>query len=134
MSSPLSQWAAVLFALACACVGAFQLALVLGAPWGELTLGGRWRGRLPPRVRFIPLLSALALAFFAAVILARAGFTLPWPLPPLLPYAGPLAWVVVGYCLLGALANAATPSRRERRLWLPVVLVMLVTSFAVAVS
>jgi hypothetical protein len=34
----MTQYAAVLFALASAGIGAFQVALALGAPWGEFTL------------------------------------------------------------------------------------------------
>ncbi len=126
----MSKYAALLFVLASAGVGAFQIALALGAPWGEFTLGGRWRGRLPPRVRLIPLLSLVILAVSSAVILARAGFENAL----FQPLARPLAWVVVGYCALGSIANAATPSKRERNLWLPVILSMLASSLVVATS
>lgn len=29
-------------------VAAFQLALALGAPWGEMAMGGKFTGRFPP--------------------------------------------------------------------------------------
>jgi len=125
-----SQIAALLFVVASCVVGAFQMALALGAPWGECTLGGRWRGRLPLAVRLIPLLSVVLLAFFCAVVLVRAGLVLP-------KYQSPsqtLVWFVVGYCALGSIANAATPSKRERNLWLPVVLIMLASTVAVALA
>ena len=51
----------------------FQIALVMGAPWGELTLGGKWRGRLPSSARLFPLLSIAILVFFVALVLARSG-------------------------------------------------------------
>ena len=127
---PTPLLAATLFTLTAAVVGAFHLALVLGAPWGELTLGGRWKGRLPAKARLIPLLSIVLLAFFSAVLLARAGFAVPFlPGPP-----RTLAWIVVGYCALGAVANAVSPSKRERNLWLPVVLGLLGLSLYVATS
>jgi hypothetical protein len=126
----MSKTAAQIFILASAGVGVFQVALALGAPWGEFTLGGRWKGKLPPRARIIPVLSVLILTFFCAVVLARAGFELPL----LQQYSHFLAWVVVGYCVIGTVANAATPSKRERNLWLPVVLLMLASSLAVATS
>ncbi len=106
------------------------MALTLGAPWGEFTLGGRWRGRLPPRIRFIPLVSTLLLGIFSAVILARAGLGLP----TVQEHSHLLAWVVVGYFVLGCIANAITPSKRERMLWLPVVFFMLLLSITVATS
>ena len=126
----MAQTAALLFALTCAGVGAFQVALTLGAPWGEFTLGGRWRGRLPPRIRLIPLVSTLLLGIFSAVILARAGIGHP----NVQDHSRLLAWVVVGYFALGCIANAITPSKRERVLWLPVVFFMLVMSITVAAS
>ena len=55
----MSKYAAFLFTLISTGVGVFQVALVLGAPWGEFTLGGRWRGSLPGVVRLLPLLSLL---------------------------------------------------------------------------
>lgn len=126
----MTQFAALLFVVASAGVGAFQVALGLGAPWGEFTLGGRWQGSLPLKARLIPLLSLVLLAGFSTVILVRAGFTLPL----LQEQSQSLAWVVVGYCVLGTIANAITSSRRERQLWLPVVLCMLASSLVVATS
>ncbi|MBT9459062.1 MAG: hypothetical protein IV097_20760 [Burkholderiaceae bacterium] len=124
------EFAALLFATIVVGVSAFQVALAMGAPWGEFTLGGRWRGRLPMKVRIIPLVSLLLLIGFGAVILARAGFAVPFA-PQ---HAHWLAWVVVGYCALGTIVNAVTPSRRERNLWLPVLLCMLILSLVVATS
>ncbi|OWQ84386.1 hypothetical protein CDN99_24125 [Roseateles aquatilis] len=122
--------AALLFVLASTVVAAFQAALVLGMPWGELTCGGKWRGRLPRRVRIIPLLSMLLLGLSSLVILTRAQ----WMWPELHAASRVGAWAVVGYCALSCVANAATPSRRERQLWLPVVICMLVASLVVALA
>src|SRR5207245_947648 len=41
----MSKYAAFLFVATSFGVCAFQLALVLGAPWGEYRLGGRWKGQ-----------------------------------------------------------------------------------------
>lgn len=124
----MAVYAALLFVLACTAVAGFQAALVLGMPWGELTCGGRWPGRLPLRVRVVPLLSILLLGLSSLVILARVR----WALPELHAESHVGAWIVVGYCVLGCVANALTPSGRERRLWLPVVSCMLVASLIVA--
>lgn len=108
----------------------FQLALACAAPWGEFTLGGKYRGQLPHRMRIIPMLSRVLLIGFALIVVARAG----------LAFANFSAashgwiWVVVGYCVLGAIANAITPSRRERAVWLPVLIVMLVSSTIVGIG
>ena len=126
----MTQAAAILFVFVSALVGAFQVALVLGAPWGEFTMGGRWRNSLPLHARFIAVVSAALVGAFAIIITARAGLAFV----PLQSWAPTLSWIVVGYCALGTLANAVTPSRRERAVWLPVVLCMLVLSFFVATS
>ena len=124
------QIAALVFVAASCVVCAFQIALALGAPWGELTLGGRWRGSLPLAVRLIPLLSVVLLVCFCAVVLARANVALP----QYQQLSQTLVWFVVGYCALGSIANAATPSKHERKLWLPVVLFMLTSSLVVAMA
>ena len=126
----MTPYAALLFSLASGAVAIFQLALVLGAPWGELTMGGRWRGRLPPKVRLIAVFSIVLLCCFSTIIFARSNYDVPL----FESHARPLAWVVVGYCVIGSLANIITPSKRERQLWLPILLTMLASSLAVATS
>lgn len=125
----ISKYAALLFVVASCVVALFQIALALGAPWGEFTLGGRWRGALPATARLIPLLSVALLGCFCCVVLARAGLQVPvsWEPPSW------AVWIVVAYCVLGLIANAASPSRRERQVWLPVVAAMLGASIIVAV-
>lgn len=125
----LATISALLFVTLVAAVTVFQVALVLGAPLGEFTLGGKYRGRLPAAIRLVPALSALLLCGFAAVVVARAGLAFPELSGP----APVLIWLVVAYCAVGALANFFTPSQRERAIWFPVVLLMLITSFIVAV-
>ena len=123
-----SPTAALVFVSLALFVAAFQIALALGAPWGPLTWGGRCPGRLPAAMRGVAVGSALLLSAFAAIVAVRAGMMFPaWQ-----PISRVLIWVVVGYCALGVIANAATPSRWERRIWLPVVLVMLASSLLVA--
>jgi hypothetical protein len=124
------EFAAHIFTLLVAIVVAFQIALAVGVPWGHLTWGGKFLGRLPIRMRGVAIFSALLLAAFAVIVEARAGVLFPDGQA----ISRMLIWVVVAYCALGVIANAATPSRWERMIWLPVVLVMLVCSFIVARS
>jgi len=104
----------------------FQIALALGAPWGHLTMGGRWRGRLPAGGRIAALVSAAVMLGIAAVFLGLGGWTAP---PP--RWAG---WVVVGFLALSVVLHLITPSRAERRLWLPVVVAMLAAALTVMVA
>ena len=122
--------AAHIFTLCAVGVIAFQVALVGGAPWGALTQGGGAPGVLAVQARAVAAVSAVLLSVMPCIVLARAGLlTAPWA-----PRLARLVWLVVAYCALGVLANAATPSPAERQLWLPVVLVMLVCSLRVALS
>jgi hypothetical protein len=108
----------------------FQIALAAGAPWGHLTWGGKFPGQLPIKMRSVAIFSAVLLATFALIVMTRAGLILPqWQAASTI-----LVWIVVGYCALGVITNAITPSYWERILWLPVVLMMLVCSFVVAMN
>ena len=124
------QAAAVIYALATLVVVGFQLALAAGAPWGEYAMGGRYPGRFPPAMRVAAVVQAVLLGVLALVVLDKAGVvalgwtaSFPW-----------LAWVPVVVSLLSAVMNAATRSRLERRLWLPVAIVMLLSSIVVAAA
>jgi multisubunit Na+/H+ antiporter MnhB subunit len=122
-----SHFAAILFAVLTGAAVLFQIALACGAPWGEFTLGGKYRGRLPRPVRFIPIVSAAVLLGFVLIVLAHAGLAFA----NIGPASQKWIWLVVGYCALGSVANAITPSPRERALWLPVLILMLGSSIVV---
>lgn len=126
----LNTIAAQLFALLAAAAVVFQVALMCGAPLGEFTLGGKYPGRLPLTIRLMPAFSGILLSGFALVVVARAGLAFP----ALAASSRLLVWFVVAYCAVGVVANYFTPSRRERLVWLPVVLLMLVTSITVAMD
>lgn len=109
-------------------VALFQLALALGMPWGEWAWGGAYAGALPNTMRWASGASAILVCTFAAIVLIRAGVVASaWQ-----PLARKLIWGVVAYCAVGVVANALTPSSLERMLWLPVTLVLLASSVAVA--
>jgi hypothetical protein len=105
----------------------FHLALILGAPWGELTMGGRWDGTLPLQGRVASALSILVLALSARAVAERAELA-----RAVLP-----AWsirAVVAFLILAAVMNTVTPSAAERLLWLPQILVQLVCALRLARS
>ena len=125
-----TELAASVFTVLAVLVAVFQFALAVGMPWGKLTWGGRFAGRLPVYMRGVAVVSIALLAAFAAIVAVRAGML--WP--SFQPLSRILVWCVVGYCGLGVIANAITPSRAERLLWLPVAVAMLVCSITVATS
>lgn len=108
----------------------FQLALALGAPWGEVTLGGRYPGKLPAKIRVAALAQIVVMLGFALIVLVRAGIILSaWDA------VGRIGiWFVVGFFVLGTLANVSTPSKKERLLWGPVNVLMLIVTVIIALS
>ena len=122
--------AAILFALVTLGVVAFQLALALGAPWGEFAMGGRYPGTLPRAMRVSAVGQAALLAALAVYVLSAAGLVLP-SMAGTLPW---LIWAVVAFSALSLVLNAITPSAGERRIWVPVATEMLLTSLIVALG
>ena len=103
---------AILYIFITALVIFFQLCLVFGAPWGEFTQGGRFKGALPISGRVIAALSIPLLMFMALSIASVAGFIFEWD-----------SWTAIATIALQgvtALFNWITPSRKEKLLWGPV--------------
>ena len=120
--------AALVFAGASAIVIGFQLALALGAPWGAYTMGGTNPGRLPTPLRVGAFVQAIVIGLLAIAVLSDAGLIVP-SLASALPW---LVWVAVAFSAISTVLNAITRSAVERRTWLPVASVMLVSSLVVA--
>ena len=125
-----SKLASKTFAALIMAVAAFQLALALGAPWGEFAMGGAFPGSYPPAMRIGALVQMGLLVASGLVILCRAGLVLPrwrgasrW-----------LAWVVVVLFGAGAVLNLITPSALERALWALVAICLFVMALRVALS
>jgi len=106
-------------------VVAFQVGLIVGMPWGRLTQGGKNEGPLPVSGRVAAGLSVIILAAMGASILSAGGGWPNWP-----AWTG---WAALGVNCLVTLANWATPSVPERKLWGPITTVMLVIALAVVV-
>jgi hypothetical protein len=122
--------AAILFTAVTAGVIAFQIALALGAPWGEYAMGGAFHGRYPPRMRVAAVGQAVLLGLLVLVVLSTAGLVVV----PMLSGLPSLIWLVVAFSAVSVALNAASRSAGERRIWVPVALVMLGSSLVVAVS
>lgn len=109
--------AALAYAAICAGVVLFHLAVIAGAPLGAFTQGGRRDGPLPVTGRIGAGVAALVLLGMGGGILSAAGLWPSWP--------GWTGWVALGLTGLSVVLNGITPSRKERRLWLPVTALML---------
>ena len=119
---------AVIFSIAALLAICLHLALVLGAPIGFMTMGGRNPGVLPPKARVASFLQAVLLAGFIAIVLQRAG------LVEFEPNLSWLIWIVVAVSAVSLVANSITPSKRERLFGVPAALGFLVGSTLVALG
>jgi hypothetical protein len=118
------------FAILIAIVILFQMALLAGAPWGHLTMGGKYPGALPKNIRRVTLVSMLLLIGFALIVLTRAGVFMPeWQ-----PATRVLIWFVVAYCGFGVFLHIITPSRWERIIWLPQIVLLFISSLWLALQ
>lgn len=122
--------AAIVFTLVAAGVIAFQIALALGAPWGEYAMGGAFPGKYPPRMRVAAVVQAVLLGIIALIVLASAGLVAV----PIISDLPSLIWLVVVFSAVSVVLNAMSRSAGERRIWVPVALVMLGSSLVVALS
>lgn len=126
----LTTAAAVAFTVVTSGVVLFQIALALGAPWGAYAMGGTFPGRYPPAMRVAAVGQAALLAVVSVAVLSEAGIILP-SVSRALPW---LIWVAVAFSGVSVVLNTITPSAGERRIWVPVAVVMLVSSLTVALT
>lgn len=104
----------------------FQIGLVFGKPWGEWTMGGYNKGVLPAKLRAAPFISILILSFFALFIVYYTKI-----IPVNYSFPDFIKWFIIGFNVLAVIANSVTQSIKERQLWQPITIVMLVCSLVV---
>lgn len=121
--------AAFIFTFTTSIVILFQLALALGAPWGAASMGGKYPGVYPPKMRAVAVINVLILCFTAMIVLSRAGLFFPG----FYSISRIGIWVVVAFFIVGTVLNTITPSKVER-IWAPVAGIQLATSVLVALS
>ena len=108
--------AAILYALVIGIVVLFQFCLIMGAPWGKITQGGRNEGRLPASGRLAAILSIPILFFMGASITSAAGLSPYWE--------GWTGYAAIVMQTLSTTLNWITPSQKERLLWGPITSIM----------
>ena len=101
----------------------FQVALILGAPWGRITQGGQVEGPLPLSGRIVAAASIAILIGMALAILSADGRWPGWP-----SWTG---WAAVAMNALLMVLNWITPSAAERTLWGPITTVIFGLAVAV---
>ena len=113
-----------------AVVGVFQLALAVGAPWGNAAWGGKNGGVLPVGLRIASGVAGLLLyPLIALFVLASAELiAIDW-----LPTGKTGMWILTAFFTLGALSNFASRSKAER-IWGPVSLAIAICLAVVALN
>ena len=116
-----------LYATAMLAIAFFQVALILGAPLGRYTQGGQHDGALPMSGRIIAAVSIPVVLFQGLAILPASGFPgLGWPV-----WTGWMALAVTG---VSTVLNWITPSKPERWVWAPIMLVLSAMALVVMTS
>lgn len=121
--------AAIVYAATAATVVVFQGCLAVGLPWGAASMGGKYPGKYPPKMRIVALANMLVLVALIVVVLVEAG--LLWP--RFASFSRSAIWFVVVFSGTGTILNTITRSRVER-IWAPVSAAQLVTSLIVALN
>jgi hypothetical protein len=109
------QIVSVAAAVLIAGVAAFQLALAMGAPYGEAVFGGNAptrSGVLTAPFRVLAVVQAVVLVLIGWVLLARAE-TVGIPFLGAGALVG-VTWAVVAFLVLNTMANLAAPHPIER--------------------
>lgn len=120
---------AIVFTILTGIVVVFQGCLAAGMPWGAASMGGKYPGKYPPKMRIVAIINMIILSFTAAIVLSQSGLLFP----QLKSISTIGIWFVVVFYGIGTVLNTITRSKIER-IWAPVVLVQVITSIIVAIN
>lgn len=120
---------AIIYSISISIVVIFQFGLAVGLPWGAASMGGKYPGKYPPKMRIVALVNILVLSVLALIVLARSSLLMP----ELFSFSRYAIWFVVVFSFVGILLNSITPSKIER-IWVPVTIVQFITSLMVALN
>ena len=107
----------------------FQGCLAIGLPWGQASMGGKYPGKYPPKMKAVAIINMIILGLFAAIVLSKADLIFP----QLKSISEIGIWLVVVFMLVGTVLNTITPSKIER-IWAPVAFIQLITSLILAIN
>jgi hypothetical protein len=107
----------------------FQFCLSIGLPWGAASMGGKYPGVYPKKMRIVALVNMIILSFLMMIVLVNAGLILP----QFMSFSEIAIWFVVVFYAIGTVLNTITPSKIER-IWAPVAAIQLITTIMVAIK
>lgn len=120
---------AIVFTILTGIVVVFQGCLAAGMPWGAASMGGKYPGKYPPKMRIVAIINMIILSFTAAIVLSQSDLLFP----QLKSISSIGIWFVVVFYSIGTVLNTITRSKIER-IWTPVVLIQVITSIIVAIN
>lgn len=130
MENSFIQAAALLSTLLFLVIAVIQLLLTIGLPWGEITMGGYHKGKLPGKLRVLSLLSVFILFFFstvtlhhAEVIATRLSF----------PFTTIMIWFIAAFLGLNMIANLFSKSPKEKWIMTPLAGIAFLSVLTVAI-
>jgi hypothetical protein len=121
---------AYIFCFFTAVIVILQLALALGAPWGEMAMGGKFPGRFPPKMRVAAIIQLVLLLLVALIVLVRAELVFG----EYFEISRSAVWFVVALFVVSSILNIITPSKKERMMGAPIAIILLTCSLIVARS
>ena len=120
---------AIIYALSMSIIIIFQGCLAAGLPWGAASMGGKFPGKYPPKMRIVAVINMFVLSFLALIVLSKAGLVLP----QITTFANYAIWFVVAFGLVSIVLNSITRSKIER-IWVPFTVIQFITSLYVALG
>lgn len=112
------------------CISVFQIALILGAPLGELTMGGKYPGKLPVKMRVASFVQIIVIALFTFFIVSKSGMLFE----SFYDISRVGIWFVVVFFVFGSFVNLFSPSKKEKVIMGPLNIIALICSFIVAIN
>jgi hypothetical protein len=116
--------------LTLACLGVFQISLILGAPIGKFAWGGA-HTILPTKLRYASVTSLFLYLFFALILLSKANII---GIIGNKQFVDISIWVMTVYFFVGIIMNAASRSKSERFAMTPTASILAVAFLIVAMS
>lgn len=118
----MATYAAFIYVIFMLAVVIFQFCLTIGVPWGAASMGGKFPGKYPPKMRLISFSNMIILSFMAIIVLVRAELILP----QLISASLIAIWFVVVFSIIATILNIITKSKIERNIWAPVTAIQLI--------
>ncbi len=114
----------VIFTLLTGIVIIFQGCLAVGLPWGEASMGGKYPGVYPPKMRIVAIINMVILLVFIGVIWHYVGWL----------FSGSghaiILWIMAVFFFANGIVNLLSPSKWEK-IWAPVAFVQSVVCIAI---